>query len=98
LIWVVDSCDKIRLADCKRELHSMLKQEKLAGATLLIFCNKQDVDGALKDQEIREFLELDRITTRHWGIIPCSAMTGYGLYDGIEWLVDDMSSRVFMND
>lgn len=98
LIWVVDSCDKLRLADCKKELHSMLKQEKLAGATLLIFCNKQDVDGALKDSEIRDFLELDRISTRHWGIIPCSAMTGFGLYDGIEWLVDDMTTRVFMND
>lgn len=98
LIWVVDSCDKNRLNDCKAELRSMLKQEKLSGATLLIFCNKQDVEGALKEEEIRDFQELDLISTRHWGIIPCSAVTGFGLYDGIEWLVDDMSSRVFMND
>jgi hypothetical protein len=31
----------MRLKDCKKELHSLLKQEKLIGATLLIFCNKQ---------------------------------------------------------
>lgn len=40
LVWVVDSNDKMRLADCKKELYKVLKQEKLAGSTLLIYCNK----------------------------------------------------------
>ena len=40
LIWVVDSTDKLRLQDCKNELVGLLQQEKLAGATLFIFCNK----------------------------------------------------------
>ena len=40
LIWVVDSGDKQRLQDCKKELQNLLKQEKLAGASLQIFCNK----------------------------------------------------------
>ena len=53
LIWVVDSADKLRLEDCKKELEKLLPQEKLAGATLLIFCNKQDVAGALNPTEIR---------------------------------------------
>ena len=96
LIWVVDSSDKLRLADCKRELHSLLKQEKLVGSTLLVFCNKQDIEGALSEDEIKEFLSLDDITTRHWGLIPCSAKTGDGLLEGINWLVYDISSRIFM--
>ena len=29
LIWVVDSGDKMRLLDCKRELHQLLLQERL---------------------------------------------------------------------
>ena len=29
LIWVVDSSDKLRLKDCKEELHNILKQEVL---------------------------------------------------------------------
>jgi len=96
LIWVVDSSDKLRLADCKKELHSLLKQEKLVGASLLIFCNKQDIEGALTCDEIKDYLELDDITTRHWAIIPCSAVTGEGLLEGIDWLVYDISSRIFM--
>ena len=96
LIWVVDSGDKLRLEDCKAELQKLLKQEKLAGATLLVFCNKQDIAGALNPKEIREFLEVDKIEGRHWSIFPCSAMTGEGLLEGIEWVVNDIKSRIFM--
>lgn len=52
LLWVVDSADVRRLEDCRRELHSLLKEEKLAGATLLILANKQDLEGALSTEEI----------------------------------------------
>lgn len=40
LVWVVDSADTLRLNDCRRELHLLLQQERLAGASLLVFCNK----------------------------------------------------------
>lgn len=47
-------------------------------------------------KEIREVLELDRIEGRHWFICPCSAMTGEGLLEGIDWVVNDIKSRIFM--
>src|SRR3990167_2717895 len=74
LVWVVDSNDKMRLTDCKNEMQKILKQEKLSGATLLVFCNKQDVPGALTVAQIKDFLELDQIVSRHWGLVLCSAM------------------------
>jgi ADP-ribosylation factor-like protein 2 len=95
LIWVVDSSDKMRLDDTKMELHSLLRQEKLMGATLLIFCNKQDIEGSLTCDQIKKHLELDDISTRHWGIIGCSARTGDGLLEGIDWLVRDIAGRLF---
>ena len=101
LIWVVDSGDKMRLQDCKKELMQLLVQEKLAGATLFIFCNKQDVAGALSPQEIKDTLELDSLEGckgRNWSIMPCSAMTGDGLLQGIDWIVDDIRARIFMMD
>ena len=96
VIWVVDSSDKLRLNDSKEELHNLLKQEKLAGATLLVFCNKQDINGALTVEEIKNILQLDIITSRHWIIMPCSAINGNGLENGLKWLIDDISSRIFM--
>jgi ADP-ribosylation factor-like protein 2 len=95
VIWVVDSSDKLRLEDTKEELHSLLRQEKLMGATLLVFCNKQDIPGSLTPEQIRDFLELDTVNTRHWGAIGCSARSGEGLLDGVDWIVKDIASRLF---
>ena len=99
LIWVVDSADRMRLELCKRELENLLQQERLAGASLLIFANKQDVAGALSANEIANVLELetnDQYKNRHWNILACSAMTGEGLVEGMDWIVDDIAGRIFM--
>ncbi|ETV86682.1 hypothetical protein H257_01803 [Aphanomyces astaci] len=98
LVWVVDSADRRRLEDCKRELVALLTQEKLAGATLLIFANKQDLPGALSPEDIVLALGLheSQFANRHWKIHSCSAFTGDGLADGIDWMVSDISNRIYM--
>ncbi len=98
LIWVVDSADRVRISDCRRELETLMDQEKLAGASLMIFANKQDLAGAMTAEEIAEALDLssERYSTRHWSIVACSAVTGKGLVEGMDWVVDDVSSRIFM--
>uniref|UniRef100_A0A8C4R2E9 ADP-ribosylation factor-like protein 14 n=1 Tax=Eptatretus burgeri TaxID=7764 RepID=A0A8C4R2E9_EPTBU len=54
LVWVVDSADCRRFEDCRQELAVLLQEEKLTGATLLVFANKQDLPGALRATDIRE--------------------------------------------
>ncbi|KAL0481754.1 ADP-ribosylation factor-like protein [Acrasis kona] len=101
LIWVVDSADVVRLNDCKRELDKLLQEEKLAGASLLILANKQDLKNALSKDEIAKILDLDvnnnkLMTNRHWHLEKCSAVTGEGLVDGVDWIVEDIASRIFL--
>ena len=48
IIFVVDSADTDRIKTARTELMGMLEEEELAGATLLVFANKQDQAGALK--------------------------------------------------
>lgn len=43
-------------------------------------------------------LELDSIRSHHWCIQGCSAVTGDNLLPGIDWLLDDISSRIFTAD
>ncbi|KAI8893874.1 ADP-ribosylation factor family-domain-containing protein [Globomyces pollinis-pini] len=96
LIWVVDSADRDdRLETCKAELHSLLQEERLAGATLLIFANKQDLPGSRSFGELAKILELDNIVSHHWHIAGCSAVTGENLLAGLDWVVDDIGSRLF---
>lgn len=99
LIWVVDSNDISRLHDCKEELHLLLKEERLAGASLLIFLNKIDIDTALSAEKIKEILDIDTIRRgrRHVHLCSCSAKTGEGLLNGIEWIVQDVSQRMYFS-
>lgn len=96
---MVDSADQARLEICRKELSDLLEQEKLAGASLLILANKQDVRGALTADEIADALGLrdgSSFKNRHWSIRGCSAVTGEGLVGGMDWLVDDVANRIFM--
>ena len=50
----MDTTDRFRLGDCKVELHGLLQEERLLGASLLIFANKADVEGGMGADEIRQ--------------------------------------------
>lgn len=97
LVWVVDSSDLRRLDDCKEELHNLLKEERLSGASLLVFANKQDIRGAINPADIAKILNLEVMdNSRNWQIVGCSAITGEGLLSGFDWLVSDIASRIYM--
>uniref|UniRef100_A0A8C8SVF5 ADP-ribosylation factor-like protein 2 n=1 Tax=Pelusios castaneus TaxID=367368 RepID=A0A8C8SVF5_9SAUR len=55
---------------------------------------KQELQSLL----VEEALELDNIKSHHWCIQACSAFTGENLLTGIDWLLDDISSRIFTTD
>uniref|UniRef100_A0A2I3TX06 ADP-ribosylation factor-like protein 2 n=1 Tax=Pan troglodytes TaxID=9598 RepID=A0A2I3TX06_PANTR len=88
LIWVVDSADRQRMQDCQRELQSLLVEEVGSSYPL----------GARGPRGKPEALELDSIRSHHWCIQGCSAVTGENLLPGIDWLLDDISSRIFTAD
>ncbi|EJD54151.1 GTP-binding protein [Auricularia subglabra TFB-10046 SS5] len=95
IVWVVDSSDRLRLEDCRAELHSLLQEDRLAGASLLVFVNKQDIPGSLTDVEIRDALDLRSIKSHRWKIQPCSAVTGQNLVEGLNWVVDEVAHRLY---
>ncbi|KAG6068272.1 ADP-ribosylation factor-like protein 2 [Claviceps aff. humidiphila group G2b] len=96
LIWVVDATDRLRIQDCKEELHGLLLEERLSGASLLIFSNKTDVEGCMDEHDIRTALKLDEIRSHQWHILRCSAMTGKNLQEGLSWVVADAKKRLFL--
>ena len=65
LIWVVDSTDKERIQDSKKELQKLLADPKLKGCPLTVFCNKQDINGEkFSVAEVSANLELNKIKDR----------------------------------
>lgn len=66
----------------------MLSEEELSGVPLLVFCNKQDVEGALKPEEISEKLGLaGGEKGREWSVRGSCATKGEGLEEGLDWYV-----------
>lgn len=96
LIWVVDATDRLRIQDCRDELQGLLLEERLAGASLLVFANKTDVEGCMTEAEILTELQLESIRTHRWNILPCSAMTGSNLEEGLSWVVEEAKKRLFL--
>ncbi|TFK56284.1 GTP-binding protein [Heliocybe sulcata] len=95
IVWVVDSTDRSRMRDCRDELHALLLEDRLSGASLLVFANKQDIQGSMSDGEIRAALDLDSIKSHNWRIWPCSAVTGNNLLTGLDWVVNDVAGRLY---
>lgn len=107
IILVVDSTDRERLPIAQQELHKMASDESLAGAAMLVLANKQDVRGyvlpftrpaklnemdrCMNAAEISAGLDLTRLKDRQWHIVACSALTGKGLEEGLDWLTLRMS-------
>ena len=64
-----------------------MKEQRLAAVPVLVLANKQDLANALKASDISDKLNLSDIRDRKWQIQGCSAKTGDGLHEGMEWAV-----------
>lgn len=87
VIYVVDSVDKDRMQTSREELHAMLEEEELKDAALLVFANKQDMEGALSSAQVADALGLSTLKNRQYSIYRTSALKGEGLTEGLDWYV-----------
>lgn len=92
LIFVVDSNDRERIQEAREELMRMLAEDELRDAVLLIFANKQDLPNAMNAAEITDKLALHSLRNRGWYIQATCATTGDGLYEGLDWLSNQLKN------
>eukprot|EP00483_Globobulimina_turgida_P011422 UN11444 len=94
IIFVIDSCDKERINIAKREIDKLLMEDELRDALLLIFANKSDLPNVMSVAEIKTTLQLNKLpSNRQWNIQSCCAITGDGLYDGLDWISHIVDSK-----
>jgi len=92
LIFVVDSNDRERISEAREELNRMLNEDELRDAVLLVFCNKQDLPNALQATDVTQKLGLQSMRNRKWFIQSTCATTGDGLYEGLDWLANELKT------
>lgn len=93
LIYVVDSNDRDRIEEAEEELQKMLNEEELRDAVLLVFANKQDLPNAMTASELTEKLGLRSLVGRKWFIQAACATHGQGLYEGLDWLSNEITRK-----
>ncbi|KAG9337071.1 hypothetical protein JZ751_029839 [Albula glossodonta] len=91
LIFVVDSNDRERTQEASEELQKM--EDELRDAVLLVFANKQDLPNAMPISEMTDKLGLQMLRSRTWYVQATCATQGTGLYEGLDWLSDQLSKR-----
>ena len=63
-----------------------MADDQLHGVPLLVYANKQDLPNARSTSEITQRLGLEQLRGREWLVQGCSATSGDGLLEGLEWL------------
>uniref|UniRef100_A0A8C2DE19 Uncharacterized protein n=1 Tax=Cyprinus carpio TaxID=7962 RepID=A0A8C2DE19_CYPCA len=93
LIFVVDSSDHDRIETAAEELNAMLEEDEMRDAVLLVLANKQDLPKAMPVHELTDRLGLHTLRGRQWFVQATCAVQGSGLYEGLDWLSDQLSRR-----
>lgn len=93
LIFVVDSSDHDRIETAAEELNAMLAEDEMRDALLLVLANKQDLPKAMPVHELTDRLGLHALRGRQWFVQSTCAVQGSGLYEGLDWLSDQLSKR-----
>jgi Arf/Sar family protein len=85
IMYVVDSSDRNRLEEAHASFVDVV--QGIPRVPVLVFANKQDLGTAKTPQIVAEILQLVDCRDRKWQIQGCSAKTGDGLAEGIQWLM-----------
>ncbi len=81
-----------RLNECRLVLEDVLQNENAEGVPLLVLANKQDREDCvevvrIKEGLVRKVFEGEKGgSVRDSRVLPCSALTGTGVQEAVEWL------------
>lgn len=89
LVYMIDDSDPNRLEESCKEFEKLKYQAEIFKKPILIFVNKNDLQlYSLQDKIIKKF-DLNNMNNP-FKIQSCSAYTGKGVYEGLEWLINSV--------
>eukprot|EP00756_Hemistasia_phaeocysticola_P029548 Hpha_TRINITY_DN16238_c0_g2::TRINITY_DN16238_c0_g2_i1::g.14728::m.14728/K07937/ARF1; ADP-ribosylation factor 1 len=87
VVWVIDSNDRDRIEQSRRELHGFAVEQQLQDAVWLIVANKQDLPDAMGWAEVEDLMQLDAaLGHTKYACFPCATCLGEGIYEALDWL------------
>ena len=95
MIFVLDASDLNRdsVQTSKMEFHNLLLNQDLRNASILVFANKSDLPTALDAGDLIEMYALNDVRTHELHLQACSAITGQGLQEGLDWIAEMIKNK-----
>ncbi|XP_032802404.1 ADP-ribosylation factor-like protein 4A [Petromyzon marinus] len=94
IVFVTDASDPERVEEARTELHRIARTAECQGVPFLVVANKQDLPDALPPHQLEKLLTLtDLGPTILWHIQPVCAVTGQGVYEGLDKLYEMILKR-----
>lgn len=92
VVFVVDASDRAALPASQAAYNKMVLHRDLDSVPLLVLANKVDADAPLSLDQLRQAFPLssDVIGPRNARLAPISALSGDGVRDVVQWLVDQV--------
>lgn len=97
IIFVIDSADRERFDEAKKELWHVVSMIKEKGRNsrgripLLVLANKADLEEAATVMEVIDYFELTKLDEIPWQVVWTSALTGFGLFEAFAWLYEQLT-------
>ena len=90
VVYLVDSIDRGRFPEAKKELDALLMSDELCDIPFLVLGNKIDMPSAASEEELKYALGLmytyGRDTNQDVEVYMCSVIRRTGYADGFKWL------------
>lgn len=83
LMYIVDSNDKERIEESRKELFRVLGSAEMAGVPVVVVANKQDFPNAVRKSKLELLMRLHEITSNKWCIMDGCATTGEGIFESL---------------
>ncbi len=83
---MVDSNDPTRMEGSRNEFQGVLTGLRSDRIPILVLANKQDLPHAMKTTDVAQKLGLNELGRRPWHVQGICALTGDGLYEGLDAL------------
>lgn len=96
VIFTVDSHDRERVRESKAAFDAMISNSNIVGVPLLVLANKQDLPESMGVREVKPIFQDndEKIGNRECMVLPTSGLTGDGVVEGIEWLIQCIQRNV----
>ena len=93
IIYVLDSNDSDKFEENKETFEKLINEDELKKQPILIYANKQDMNGAYSENDIIEKLVMKKYTDRKWLVKGTSINNGEGIKEGFDWLISSMINK-----